>query len=167
MSEAPEDPQQWWRVWAARRVSRARQWEEGTCRALAQIGISHEDGHRLLLLRIPAGLQPGKHSEAQRIIRIRRALRTRLWQLEQGEHYPKPQPEEDILRGAAQQIAVGADVYGVMADLTVSLTSSGLPERMFPNIRSPRLWDMLLSRREVVVFAALRRLPQTDVPDIP
>lgn len=163
----PEDRHQW-RVYAARRISRARDWNESTRRDLAQLGLSHEEGQTAICSgELPEWADEYTRKHVQRVLSLRRALRGHLRLLERLGHYPPPRAEEILLLEAARQIARGARVFAARADLTVALTSSGHPERMLPNTYEQDWWDVLRSRSEVLLYDYLRSLSRTDVPDLP
>lgn len=151
----------WAKAEFSRKLSFAREWQISTLRDLAQIRLTPVQAHSLLIGSTPAGLDAHTFADSQRIIGVRKDLRTRLSGLEIEQ--VSSTSEAKLIAAAARRVAGGEDAFVAKANLTVELVKNGHPERLLPLRFDPAFWTSQPSADDFERY--LTSLRTVDVPD--
>ncbi len=147
------------RVEFARRMARARNWEEGTQRDLAQLGIAPDAAQSLIDGRVLRTMDLDVYRDARHVIEVRKHMRE--WLSSDREVDPTP-GEDDLFEATAEAIAGGSDPFYEKALLTARLASRGLAEPLLPWVMDREFWDSLDDAEALRDY--LYSLPRTEVP---
>lgn len=150
------------RVEIARRIARARMWEEVAQRDLCQLGLTPTEAQTFIDGVNPRRMSLEDYLYARHIVDVRRDVRSAL-----SRYDTEADPgitEDDLLHAAARDVAAGADPFTVKGRLTVELALRGLPELLLPFHRDMGFWESLDD--EKAHYDYLRSLPRADLPTI-
>lgn len=150
------------RVEIARRIARARMWEEVLQRDLSQIGFTPAEAQTFIDGMTPREMTLDEYRYAMHILDVRKDVRSALsWY---DIDIDPNQSEDDLFHWAAREVADGMDPFTAKGHLTVELALRGLPEVLLPFYSDPEFWDSLHNER--AHYEYLRSLPRADLPTI-
>lgn len=144
----------------AKRISN-QNWEEGTRRCLAQLGLDHASAQSLIDKITPAGLDLQTYLDARWVLDTRRQLRQRISR--SGDR--SVAADEDMLfRNAAKQAVTSGDVFQALADLAFALVLAGHAEPLLPRRHDRDFWT---SQRNTEAFRRyLITMERIDLPKV-
>ncbi|UVY85390.1 hypothetical protein NLU66_07320 [Brachybacterium sp. NBEC-018] len=134
------------RAEVARRFARGRGWEDGTVRQLVALSLSPREAQAFVDGTVLHDMRLDIYKAASRVLAVRVNLRGRLYEKSSAA---VSVDEETLIRDAAQHIGEGSNVFEVLADLTVTLTSNGHAEVLMPRCFDPNFWK---SQRSAASF---------------